>query len=118
MRCQKCGAENQSGNFCMKCGNPLQYVYNAPVENKPPLSTLIMSLVAFCICFPLGLPATILMVHSRDAFYTGDMETFTKKNKSSRTCSIIGFILIGILVVVYLAFWILMIIGLSVATTY
>lgn len=116
MRCQNCGAENQGGNFCMKCGSKL--VYPQIQQQKPPTSTLVMSLIAFCVCFPLGLASTILMVQSRDAFFTGDVINFTKKNKSSRVCAIIGFILTSILVVIYIAIWILMFIGLFVATSY
>lgn len=102
MRCQNCGAENQSGNFCIRCGSKLEY---SPVDvdiQKPPLSTMVMALICFTVCWPLGLASTILMVHSRDAFFTGDMSSFAKNNKASKVCSIVGFVLTGIAVLIWL----------------
>jgi len=123
MKCSNCGAENQSGQFCMNCGSPLifedkTHVYvnninNPEIQPKLPTSTLVMSMIAFCVFFFLGLPALILTIQSRDAFHMGDMEKFNQKNKSSRTCSIISFILAGAIALIYIIFWIVMMIGLA-----
>ena len=111
MRCQNCGAENQSGNFCIKCGSKLEYPQVS--VDKPPLSTMVMALICFSICWPLGLASTILMVQSRDAFFTGDTIKFISKNKASRICSMVGFILTAIGIFLYFAMFIIL--GLALA---
>lgn len=99
MKCQNCGAENQSGNFCEKCGSKLGCPQVS--VNEPPLSTMVMALICFSICWPLGLASTILMVQSRDAFFTGDTIGFSNKNKTSRICSIVGIVLTAMGILLY-----------------
>ena len=106
MRCQNCGTENQSGNFCIKCCSKLEYPQVS--VDKPPLFTVVMALICFSICWPLGLASTILMVQSRDAFFTGDIPKFNSKDKASRICSIVGLILTAIGIFLYFAMFIIL----------
>lgn len=103
MRCQNCGAENQSGNYCMSCGNPLIYS-NFNGLSKPPTVTMVLALISFATFFYLGLPATLLMVFSRDAFHMGDMDKFKRYDKYSKICSIIGIVLFVAIWIIYFIF--------------
>jgi len=111
MKCNNCGAENQSGSFCMSCGSPLTYQTNEPIIQKPPISTMVLAIISYATFFYLGLPATLLMIFSRDAFYTGDMDKFTRYNKYSRICSIIGICIISAILVLYIGFLVFCVIG-------
>lgn len=102
MRCQNCGTENQDGKFCMSCGNPL--VYTEMYLKKPPTLTMALALISFAVFFYLGLPATLLMIFSRDAFNMGDFTKFRRYDKYSKICSIIGIVLFAILMILYLVF--------------
>lgn len=103
MRCSNCGAENQSGNFCMKCGSSLAYTQYVGV-GTPLASTMVLALVSMALCVYLGIPSTLLMVFSRDAFHMGDMDKYTRYNRYSRVCAIVGIVLAVLVFVLYVAF--------------
>lgn len=103
MKCQNCGEENKNGNYCIKCGSPLIYS-NFNGLSKPPTVTMVLALISFACFFYLGLPATLLMVFSRDAFHMGDMDKFKRYDKYSKICSIIGIALFVAIFIIYLIF--------------
>ena len=63
MKCNKCGAENQTSKFCSNCGTPIQQMQQPTQQPKKTNTSIIIIIIIFVIALPfIGLAIVIFSI--------------------------------------------------------
>jgi hypothetical protein len=108
MYCRRCGTANTEDALkCISCGEPFQAPPKAPPPKIP--SYLPQAIVAtFCCCPPLGIAAWVFAAQVGSRLKEGDYEGAIK---SSQNASLFSWLGLGIGVVFWVAYLILLRLG-------